>query len=97
MYFTSKSNLVALFIACIFGACCASAQSTQPIDLGDRRELFIDDHLLGGLKDVQLLVHQPVPQEIAAPVSNDSSSGSGTKVRAGHFMYRAWAPWPVAP
>ena len=28
----------------------------------------------------------PVPQEIAAPVSKDSSSGSGTRVRAGHFM-----------
>ena len=28
----------------------------------------------------------PVPQEIAAPVSNDSSSGSPTRVRAGHFM-----------
>ncbi len=28
----------------------------------------------------------PVPQEIAAPVVNVSSSGSGTKVRAGTFM-----------
>ena len=28
----------------------------------------------------------PVPQEIAAPVSKESSSGSGTRVRAGHFM-----------
>lgn len=28
----------------------------------------------------------PVPQEMAAPVSNDSSSGSCTSVFAGHFM-----------
>jgi hypothetical protein len=28
----------------------------------------------------------PVPQEIAAPVLKDSCSGSGTSVRAGHFM-----------
>ena len=28
----------------------------------------------------------PVPHEIAAPVSNDNESGSGTSVRAGHFM-----------
>jgi hypothetical protein len=28
----------------------------------------------------------PVPHEIAAPVAKDSSSGSGTRVRAGTFM-----------
>ena len=39
----------------------------------------------------------PVPQEIAAPVSKESSSGSGTRVRAGHFMKAAWAPCPVTP
>ena len=43
----------------------AHADPALPIDLGDRRELFIDDHLVGEMKNVQLLVHQPVPQEIA--------------------------------
>lgn len=65
MYVTSKPILTALFITCIFGVCCVPAQSSEPIDLGDRRELFIDEHLLGDMKNVQLLVHQPVPQEIA--------------------------------
>jgi hypothetical protein len=64
-YVPSKSILAPLVIACILGVCCASAQSHATIDLGDRRELFIDDHLLGEMKNVQLLVHQPVPQEIA--------------------------------
>src|ERR1700674_5562964 len=39
----------------------------------------------------------PVPHEIAAPVSNDRPSGSGTNVLAGTFMYRACPPLPVTP
>ena len=39
----------------------------------------------------------PVPHEMAAPSSKESSSGSGTSVRAGTFMSGAWAPWPVMP
>jgi hypothetical protein len=31
----------------------------------------------------------PVPQEIAAPVTKESESGSGTSVDTGTFMYRA--------
>ena len=39
----------------------------------------------------------PVPQEMAAPVTKESESGSGTKVDTGTFMYFAWAPWPPEP
>ncbi len=38
-----------------------------------------------------------MPHEIAAPVSNDSSSGSGTSVLAGAFIHGACAPCPVTP
>jgi hypothetical protein len=31
----------------------------------------------------------PVPHEMAAPVTNESASGSGTSVDTGTFMYRA--------
>ena len=34
----------------------------------------------------------PVPQEMAAPVTKDSESGSGTSVDTGTFMYFAWPP-----
>ena len=34
----------------------------------------------------------PVPHETDAPSSNDSSSGSGTQVNAGAFIYRACPP-----
>ena len=57
-----------LVIACLF-ACFESrsafAQSRQIIDLEHHRELFIDDYLLGEMKNVQLLVHQPTREEIA--------------------------------
>ena len=43
----------------------ASAQTEPVIDLGNRRELFVDDYLVGTMKHVQLLVHPPVREEIA--------------------------------
>mgnify|MGYP003381552908 CR=1 FL=1 len=43
----------------------AFGQTVQPIDLGNQRELFIDDHLIGEMKNVELLVHSPVREEIA--------------------------------
>ena len=33
-----------------------------------------------------------VPQEMAAPVTKESESGSGTSVDTGTFMYLAWPP-----
>ncbi len=43
----------------------ASAQSDTPIELRNRRELFIDDFLVHTKQHVDLLVHQPVREEIA--------------------------------
>jgi hypothetical protein len=34
----------------------------------------------------------PVPQEMAAPVTKESKSGSDTSVDTGTFMYLAWPP-----
>ena len=39
----------------------------------------------------------PVPQEIAAPVTKERESGSGTKVDTGTFMYLACPPCPPEP
>ncbi len=43
----------------------AFGQPAQVIDLANRRELFVDDHLAGEMKNVQLLVHQPIREELA--------------------------------
>ena len=40
-------------------------QTVDVINLGTQRELFIDDHLIGEMKNVQLLVHSPVREEIS--------------------------------
>lgn len=45
--------------------CLAYPVAANVIDLAGRRELFIDDHLIGEMKNVQILVHSPEPQEIA--------------------------------
>lgn len=39
--------------------------NAETLELGNQRELFIDDYLVGEMNNVQLLVHHPVPQEIA--------------------------------
>ena len=39
----------------------------------------------------------PVPHEIAAPVTKESASGSGTSVDTGTFMYFACPPCPPEP
>lgn len=54
----------------------ADDNDAQPIDLADRRELFIDDFLIADMQDVQLLVHQPTPQEIAVDC-NQPWEGNG--------------------
>jgi hypothetical protein len=64
-----KPHLV-LFLAGVLSATGAGrgpafAQTVETIDLGNRRELFIDDHLVAEMKQLQLLVHQPVREETA--------------------------------
>lgn len=57
-----------LALLCLFSGFagrCTFAQSEQVLDLGNRRELFVDDHLVAEMKNVQLLVHQPTREEIA--------------------------------
>ena len=41
----------------------AMTQSAEPIDIGSRRELFVDHHLIGSLSGVRLALHRP---ELAA-------------------------------
>ncbi len=38
--------------------------AAEPIDIGSRRELFVDHHLIGSLSGVRLVLHRPEPREI---------------------------------
>ena len=39
--------------------------SEHPINIGSRRELFVDEFLIESRKNTQLILHHPQPQEIA--------------------------------
>ena len=56
----------------------AIGQAADPIDIGARRELFVDDHLIASLRDARRQLHHPVPREIA--IEHDApweGAGSG--------------------
>ncbi len=59
------SLVVSAFLFLSTGSPLSLAEGAEPIDLGNRRELFIDDHLIDQMKNVQLQVHQPVREEVA--------------------------------
>lgn len=55
-----------------------AAGNGEPIDIGSRRELFVDGHLIEALKDARRRMHHPVPREIA--IKHDApweGAGSG--------------------
>ena len=56
--YLSQKTMFGMWVAVGFLAIHAVAvEPIQPIDLGNHRELFIDDYLVGEMKNVQLLVH----------------------------------------
>jgi hypothetical protein len=42
-----------------------AAETAEPIDIGSRRELFVDGHIIESLKDARRQLHHPTPREIA--------------------------------
>lgn len=41
------------------------SSAAEPIDIGSRRELFVDDWLIDRLENARLALHRPQPQEVA--------------------------------
>ncbi|MCA9070763.1 MAG: hypothetical protein KDA84_17655, partial [Planctomycetaceae bacterium] len=68
------------------------AQSAEPIDIGSRRELFVDDTLIGALKNARRQLHKPTSREIAivhdAPWEG-AGSGYHSVIRDGE-LYRMY-------
>lgn len=51
-----------IVIFCLFSYTYAS----EPVDIGSRLELMVDDYLIEGLSgDAELMLHHPIPQEVA--------------------------------
>ncbi len=42
-----------------------SAESLEPLDIGSRRELFVDDYLIDALQEAHRILHHPTPQEVS--------------------------------
>ena len=85
-----KSVVVLLLLSLI-------SSVAQPIDIGSRRELFTDDHIIQKLEgEIALRLHQPQPREIA--IMHDASwegTGSGyhsvfTDGDLYRMYYKAW-------
>lgn len=75
-------------------------RATEPVEIGMRRELFVDDHLIEQLSEgAELRLHRPSPQEIAivhdAPWEGTASS-SHAVLHDGdvyRMYYRGWDFW----
>ena len=52
-------------LALLLTACPQAPGADDAIEIGDRRELFVDGHLIGELKGARLALHRPRPREIA--------------------------------
>lgn len=60
-------HCVALSVACLLASVPADlfAQNDEVRDLGSRRELFVDHHLIDKLKNTRLKLHEPRPAGVA--------------------------------
>jgi hypothetical protein len=73
-----------------------SLQADDPIQIGSRRELFVDDHLIQQLEGARRVLHHPTPREVVlrhdAPWEG-SGSGYHSVFRDGdlyRMYYKAW-------
>jgi len=61
-----KGNAVrCLTFILTFISCAGVGAADEPINVGSRLELFVDDHLIEKMTDTRLVLHRPVPREVA--------------------------------
>ncbi|MBC8876509.1 MAG: hypothetical protein H8E44_44340 [Planctomycetes bacterium] len=89
---TRFTTVFAVFVLAITTA----IRADDPIEIGSRRELFVDDYLVGSLDGAKRVLHHPTPQEIVlthdAPWEG-SGSGYHSVFRDGdlyRMYYKAW-------
>ena len=59
-----QSSLATLSVAVILSIDAVSSSAVEPIDIGSRRELFVDQHLIERLDGVRLELHRPTRREV---------------------------------
>lgn len=71
-------------LACLLLSPAAWAADSDPVDIGSRRELFVDEALIARREGAELRLHQPIPREIVL-VHDAPWEGSGTSY---HTIFR---------
>lgn len=85
-------TILYLLIASLF----TIAQAADPINIGSRRELFVDDYMVDSMKNVELKSHEPTRREIAINWDKPwegSGSGYTTVFQDGdiyRMYYKSW-------
>lgn len=84
-----KRLLVSLVLIPLLVLMASADDSNAPLDIGSRRELFVDDALIESLKDARRVLHHPTPREVAirhdAPWEG-AGSGYHTVIRDGNLL-----------
>jgi hypothetical protein len=80
-------------LALLWSVCADVARSETPVDIGSRRELFVDDALIASTTGkAGLRLHHPVPREVALQYDRPwegNASGYPTIIHDGD-LYRMW-------
>lgn len=76
--------------------CVSAGAASEPIRIGSRLELMVDDYLIDSMKGAQLVLHHPTPKEIVVD-HNEPWEGSGCGYHAifrdgdiCRMYYHAW-------
>ena len=59
-----RTKLRAAVLFFLLGVCLVHAQPDEPVDIGRRRQLFVDRYLFGHASGVELRLHHPTPREV---------------------------------
>ena len=95
------NSIVAAFSGCLLLAtpCLQAAEADDVIDIGDRRELFVDGYLIDRLTGAQLALHAPQPREIVLEFDQPWEglySGYTTILKAGDVFRLYYRGMPAA-
>ena len=76
----------------MLGATTGSSGADEPIAIGDRRELFVDDFLVDSMKNVTLKMHEPVRREVSITFDKpwEGNGGGYTTVFQDGDKYRMY-------
>ncbi len=77
-------TLSSIFGSVIAGLVCSLCAAGEPIDVGSRLELFVDDDLIERMTDARLVLHHPVTREVAID-HNEPWEGN---ICCGHVVFQ---------